>query len=58
MKRIMFIESGTTGYGGSYQSLYQTINILNPKKFQPIVVFFNETFIYEKLIKKVLNAIM
>jgi len=52
MKRIMFVESGTTGYGGSYQSLYQTINILNPKKFQPIVVFFNETFIYEKLIKK------
>ena len=52
MKRIMFIESGTTGYGGSYQSLYQTINILNPKKFQTIVVFFNETFIYEKLIKK------
>jgi glycosyltransferase involved in cell wall biosynthesis len=52
MKRIMFIESGTTGYGGSYQSLYQTINILNPKKFQAIVVFFNETFIYEKLIKK------
>ena len=48
----MFIESGTTGYGGSYQSLYQTINILNPKKFQTIVVFFNETFIYEKLIKK------
>jgi glycosyltransferase involved in cell wall biosynthesis len=52
MKRIMYIESGTTGYGGSYQSLYQTINILNPKKFQVIVVFFNETFIYEKLIKK------
>jgi len=52
MKRIMFIESGTTGYGGSYQSLYQTINILNPKKFQAIVVFLNETFIYEKLIKK------
>ena len=48
----MFIESGTTGYGGSYQSLYQTINILNTKKFQTIVVFFNETFIYEKLIKK------
>ena len=48
----MFIESGTTGYGGSYQSLYQTINILNPKKFQTIVVFFNETFIYDKLIKK------
>jgi len=52
MKRIMFIESGTTGYGGSYQSLYQTINILNPKKYQAIVVFLNETFIYEKLIKK------
>jgi glycosyltransferase involved in cell wall biosynthesis len=52
MKRIMFIESGTTGYGGSFQSLYQTISILNPKKFQTIVIFLNESFIYEKLIKK------
>lgn len=49
MKTILFIECGRSGYGGSFQSLYQTIKILNPAKYQSIVVFFNETLFYEKL---------
>jgi len=52
MKRIMFIESGSTGYGGSFQSLFQTINNLNQKKYNFVVIFFNKTYFYDELIKK------
>ena len=52
MKKILFVESGTSGYGGSYHSLYQTVMLMNLKKYQFAVVFFNETLFYEKLISK------
>ena len=52
MKKILFIEGGSSGYGGSYHSLYQTVMLMNLKKYQFAVVFFNETLFYEKLISK------
>jgi len=51
-KTILFIESGTSGYGGSFHSLYQTIRVISSIKYQIIVIFFNETEFYEKLIEK------
>ena len=49
MKNILFIESGRSGYGGSFHSLYITIKNLNQKKYKCNVVFFNKTVFYEKL---------
>ncbi|MCD4691543.1 MAG: glycosyltransferase family 4 protein [Calditrichales bacterium] len=40
--RILFIESGTTG-GGSFESLYQYLKIIDREKYSPIVIYFNET---------------
>ena len=51
MKNILFIESGQSGYGGSFQSLYTTINRLNVKKYHFIVIFFNPTIFYDKLVQ-------
>ena len=51
MKNILFIESGRSGYGGSFHSLYITIKNLNQKKYKCNVVFINKTVFYEKLIK-------
>jgi len=50
MKTVLFIECGQSGYGGSFQSLYQTIKSLNPKEYHFIVIFFNYTVFYDKLV--------
>jgi glycosyltransferase involved in cell wall biosynthesis len=52
MRTILFIECGSSGYGGSFNSLYQTINMLCSQKYRIIVVFFNTTLFYNKLIDK------
>ena len=52
MKKILFIEGGASGYGGSYHSLYHTIKLLDPESFQFAVVFFNKTIFYEKLVNR------
>jgi len=49
MKTIMFVECGSSGYGGSFHSLYHTVVNLNPEKYRSVVVFLNKTFFYEKL---------
>jgi glycosyltransferase involved in cell wall biosynthesis len=51
MKNILVIESGRSGYGGSFQSLYMTINSLNVKNYHFIVIFFNPTVFYDKLVQ-------
>ena len=52
MRTILFVECGSSGYGGSFNSLYQTINMLCSHKYRIIVVFFNTTPFYNKLIDK------
>ncbi len=38
--KILYIESGTSG-GGSFQSLYQHLRVINRKCFHPVVVYLN-----------------
>jgi len=38
---ILFIESGTSG-GGSFQSLYQHLRVINREYFNPVVVYLNK----------------
>ena len=52
MKNILFIESGSSGYGGSFQSLYLKFNLLSSKKYSISVIFLNKTPFYSKLIEK------
>ena len=40
--KILFIESGTTG-GGSFESLYQHIKIIDLNKYEPYIVCLNRT---------------
>ena len=47
MKNILFIEAGTTG-GGSFESLYQYLKIIDRNQFAPFVICFNKTK-YNKL---------
>jgi len=42
MTNIMFIESGDSG-GGSFESLYQFLKVLDRDKYSPVVVFLNST---------------
>ena len=42
MKRVLFVESGTTG-GGSFESLAMYLQIIDSQKIHPIVVFLNPT---------------
>jgi len=51
IKNILFIESGKSGYGGSFHSLYITIKNLNQNKYKFNVVFFNKSVFYERLTK-------
>ena len=51
IKNILFIESGKSGYGGSFHSLYLTIKSLDHKKYKFNVVFFNKSAFYERLTK-------
>jgi len=50
MKTIMFVECGRSGYGGSFHSLYQTVISLDRKKYRIVVVYFNNTGFYEKMV--------
>jgi len=50
MKTVLFVECGQSGYGGSFQSLYQTIKGLNLNEYRFIVIFFNYTVFYDKLV--------
>ena len=43
MHRILFVESGTTG-GGSFESLYQHLRVINRLRFHPVVVYLNENY--------------
>jgi glycosyltransferase involved in cell wall biosynthesis len=38
---ILFIESGTSG-GGSFQSLYEHLRVINRQLFHPVVVYLND----------------
>lgn len=40
MYNILFIESGTTG-GGSFESLYQHLEVIDQSRFRPVVLFLN-----------------
>ncbi len=41
MRSILFVESGTSG-GGSFESLYQHLRVINRDRFRPVVVYLNE----------------
>lgn len=41
-KKVLFIEAGTDG-GGSFESLYQFLKILDRNKVLPYVIYFNNT---------------
>jgi glycosyltransferase involved in cell wall biosynthesis len=41
-RRVLFLETGIVG-GGSFESLYQTLRVLNRKRFEPLAAFFNRT---------------
>lgn len=45
---ILFVETGIVG-GGSFESLYQTVNSLDRSRYTPIVVFLNRTHYLEKM---------
>ena len=51
IKNILFIESGKSGYGGSFHSLYITIKNLKQNKYKFVVVFFNKSVFYKRLTK-------
>ncbi|MBW2030909.1 MAG: glycosyltransferase family 4 protein [Deltaproteobacteria bacterium] len=38
--KILYLETGTFG-GGSFESLYQMLKVINRKRFSPIVAFLN-----------------
>lgn len=40
--RILFVETGTTGFGGSFQSLLSTLHALKRDAVWPIAAFLNE----------------
>ena len=48
MKKILFIESGMHG-GGSAESLYQFLQVIDRERFSPIVVFLNQNRYFEKI---------
>jgi glycosyltransferase involved in cell wall biosynthesis len=48
LKRICFLENGTTG-GGSFSSLYSIVTNLDRSLYDPVVVFVNHTSYVDKL---------
>ena len=42
MINVLFVESGVTG-GGSFESLYQHLRVIDREQFSPVVVYLNET---------------
>lgn len=46
--RILYIESGISG-GGSFQSLYQHLRVINRKYFYPIVIYLNDNCFVEPI---------
>ncbi|PCI29367.1 MAG: hypothetical protein COB67_04230 [SAR324 cluster bacterium] len=49
LKTILFIESGSSGYGGSFQSLRQTVQVLDKKKYKLIIIFLNHSPLIQEL---------
>ncbi len=47
--KILYIESGLTGVGGSAESLYQHLKVLDRSKYEPIVVFLNRNRYFESI---------
>lgn len=45
---VLFVESGTAG-GGSFESLYQHLRVINRQRFRPVVVYLNENRFVEPL---------
>ena len=41
MHNVLFVESGTAG-GGSFESLYQHLRVIDRQRFRPSVVYLNE----------------
>jgi hypothetical protein len=41
MYSVLFVESGTAG-GGSFESLYQHLRVINRQRFRPVVVYLNK----------------
>ena len=48
---ILFIETGGTISGGSFEMLYQHLRFLDRQKYRPVVVFINKNH-YAELIRK------
>jgi glycosyltransferase involved in cell wall biosynthesis len=48
--KILFVETGTTGFGGSFQSLLSTLYALKNSTVLPRVAFLNEPVYYNDLI--------
>jgi len=46
--KILFIESGTSG-GGSFESLYQHLQVINKNNLRPVVVYLNDNRFVEKV---------
>ena len=42
MYNILFLESGTSG-GGSFESLYQHLRVIDRERWCPVAVYLNET---------------
>lgn len=40
MKNILFVESGTGG-GGSFESMYQYLRVIDRRRYRPVVVYLN-----------------
>lgn len=43
---VLYVESGTWG-GGSFESLYQQLRVINRDKFRPVVVYLSENRYFE-----------
>ncbi|HSH03946.1 MAG TPA: glycosyltransferase family 4 protein [Anaerolineae bacterium] len=48
MKTILYIEAGTYG-GGSFESMYQHLCVLDRQKYRPLVVYLNQTPFIERV---------
>lgn len=48
MHNILFVESGTSS-GGSFESLFQHLQVINRKRFRPVVVYLNRNRFIEPI---------
>ena len=57
LKRILYIESGMTG-GGSAESLYQHLKVLDRSKYLPFVLFVNRNRYYDRITHLGINCVI